>query len=110
MYERIKRLRLQAGLKQKDVIGVINCSQQVYSDYENGRVDIPTGVLIALARLYYTSCDYILGVSDYPSLPSGEDGATLLMKRFNALGSREQTALIKLSEFFIETRDTVQKP
>lgn len=62
-YQRIRDLREDADLLQKDLAGILNCSQQIYSDYENGKVDIPTEVLIKLAQHYHTSVDYILGIS-----------------------------------------------
>lgn len=64
MYPRIRELREDADLTQKQVSSILNCSQQVYSNYELGQRDIPTAVLIALARLYKTSTDYILGLSE----------------------------------------------
>ena len=53
-------------MTQKAVAGILYCSQQVYSNYELGQRDIPTEVLIALAKLYRTSTDYILGLTDTP--------------------------------------------
>lgn len=64
MYRRIRDLREDADLTQKQVAKILNCSQQVYSNYELGQRDIPTAVLIALARLYHTTVDYILGLTD----------------------------------------------
>ena len=43
---------------------VLNCSQQVYSNYELGQRDIPTAVLIALAQYHKTTTDYILGLTN----------------------------------------------
>lgn len=60
-YPRIRDLREDADLYQKDLARLLNCSQQTYSDYECGKVDIPTEVLIRLADHYETSVDYILG-------------------------------------------------
>lgn len=60
-YPRIRDLREDADLYQKYVANLLNCSQQTYSDYECGKVDIPTDVLIKLADFYHTSVDYILG-------------------------------------------------
>lgn len=60
-YPRIRDLREDADLYQKDMARLLNCSQQTYSDYECGKVDIPTEVLIRLADHYETSVDYILG-------------------------------------------------
>ncbi len=44
----------------------LNCSQQVYSNYELGQRDIPTDILIKLAEFYSVSVDYILGITDNP--------------------------------------------
>lgn len=64
MYQRIRDLREDADLTQKQMAQILNCSQQVYSNYELGQRDIPTAVLIALARYHKTTTDYILGLSD----------------------------------------------
>ena len=48
---------------QKYVSSYLNCSQQVYSNYELGQRDVPTAVLIALSVLYNTSVDYLLGLT-----------------------------------------------
>lgn len=65
-YPRIRNLREDADLYQKDLSKLLNCSQQTYSDYECGKVDIPTEVLLRLADFYQTSTDYILGRSEKP--------------------------------------------
>lgn len=67
MYQRIRDLREDRDLKQKDLAQVLHCSQQVYSNYELGQRDIPTEVLIALSKYYKVSVDYILGISDNPN-------------------------------------------
>lgn len=61
VYPRIRDLREDADLYQKDLVKILNCSQQTYSDYERGKLDIPTEVLLALADYYNTTTDYILG-------------------------------------------------
>ena len=63
MYPQIRLLRKQAKLKQSDVAAYLNCSQQVYSNYELGQRDISTASLIKLAQLYNTTTDYLLGLS-----------------------------------------------
>ncbi|MBQ3484718.1 MAG: helix-turn-helix transcriptional regulator [Clostridia bacterium] len=60
-YQRIRDLREDADLYQKDLAQLLKCSQQTYSDYECGKVDIPTEVLLRLADYYDTTVDYILG-------------------------------------------------
>ena len=63
IYQRIRDLREDADLKQRDVAEYLHCSQQVYSNYELGQRDIPTAVLIALAELHRTNVDYLLGLT-----------------------------------------------
>lgn len=71
MYKRIRDLREDSDLTQKQVAKVLNCSQQVYSNYELGQRDIPTAILIELADFYKVSTDYLLGLTEekrrYPS-------------------------------------------
>ena len=64
MYNRIRDLREDRDLLQKDMAEYLNCSQVCYSHYEIGKWDIPTDVLIKLSEYYNTSIDYLLGVTD----------------------------------------------
>ena len=68
MYRRIRDLREDNDLTQKEMAKELNCSQQVYSNYELGQRDIPTDILIKLAKFYNVSADYILGISDNPKI------------------------------------------
>lgn len=45
---------------------MLNVAQTTYSDYENGKINMPTSILIKLAELYNTSIDYLLGMTDNP--------------------------------------------
>ena len=73
VYRNIRGLREEKGLKQRELAEILNCSQRVYSNYERGELDIPTDVLIRLAKYYNTSVDYLLGLTDrrspYPRVP-----------------------------------------
>ncbi len=64
MYKRIRELREDNDLLQKQLAEFLHCSQVAYSRYELGTRDIPTQVLISLAKYYKTSTDYILGLTD----------------------------------------------
>jgi len=64
MYCRIRDLREDHDLLQKDVAAYLKCTQVCYSNYEMGKRDIPTDVLKALALFYDTSVDYLLGLTD----------------------------------------------
>ncbi len=66
MYNHIRELREDRDLKQRQVAEYLQCSQQVYSNYELGQRDIPTDILIKLAQFYDVSVDYLLGISDHP--------------------------------------------
>ena len=61
---RIRDLREDADLRQKDVSDFLHCSQQIYSDYETGKIELPIAFLMRLAEFYNTTTDYILGLSN----------------------------------------------
>lgn len=61
---RLRDLREDADLTQTQVAAMLHMSQTGYSKYETGENDIPTQVLIQLARFYHTSTDYLLGLTD----------------------------------------------
>ena len=72
MYRNIRDLREDADLTQKQIADMLFCSQQVYANYELGQRDIPTSILIKLARIHHTSVDCLLGLTEekapYPAL------------------------------------------
>ncbi|MBP5209325.1 MAG: helix-turn-helix transcriptional regulator [Clostridia bacterium] len=67
MYPRIRDLREDRDLTQTQVARILGMSQTGYSKYETGENDVPTAVLIKLARFYATSVDYLLGEADDPT-------------------------------------------
>jgi len=64
MYRRIRDLREDRDLSQKQVAQMLGMSQTGYSKYETGENDIPTAVLIKLADFYQTTTDYLLNRTD----------------------------------------------
>lgn len=64
MYRRLRDMREDADLLQKDIAQYLQCTQVCYSQYELGKRDIPTEVLINLAHFYKTSTDYLLGLTN----------------------------------------------
>lgn len=64
MYNRIRELREDSDLLQKDLADYLCCTQVCYSRYELGMRDIPTETLIKLAKYYDISIDYLLGITD----------------------------------------------
>ena len=64
MYPRIRDLREDHGLTQVKLSKLLGMSQTGYSKYETGENDIPTEVLISLAKIHDTSIDYLLGLTN----------------------------------------------
>ena len=64
MHLRIRDLREDSDLKQKDVAQYLMCDQSLYSKYERGERQLPLEFAVKLAELYETSLDYIVGLSD----------------------------------------------
>ena len=64
MYVRIRNLREDKDMTQTQMAEILKCSQRIYSNYERGDVDIPTAILIGLARFHNVSTDYLLGLTD----------------------------------------------
>lgn len=60
MYRRIRDLRTDNDMTQSELAKLLGMSQTGYSKYETGENDIPTQILIKLARIYNTSIDYLL--------------------------------------------------
>lgn len=61
---RLRDLREDYDLTQNDLARLLNVRQNTYSQYENGKRQIPIEALILLARFYNTSTDYLLGLTD----------------------------------------------
>ena len=67
MYQRLRDLREDKDMNQTQIAKMLGMSQTGYSKYETGENDIPTEILIKLARFYNTSIDYILGETNRPN-------------------------------------------
>lgn len=63
---RIRDLREDRDLTQKQLADYLHIRQNTYSQYETGQRQLPLDMLIALARYYETSADYLLGLTDEP--------------------------------------------
>ena len=63
-YENLRVIREDRGFTQKQIAEVLETSQQYYSDYENGKRDIPIRVYIVLSKFYNVSIDYLAGQID----------------------------------------------
>lgn len=61
---RLKEIREDRDITQKQVAEYLNIKQNTYSQYENGQRGLPIDILIKLATFFHTSCDYILSLTD----------------------------------------------
>ncbi len=64
MMQRLRDLREDKDLKQKDLANFLHCSQTTYSRYENGKLSVPIDVLKKLATFYHVSIDYLTEFTD----------------------------------------------
>lgn len=64
LFSRIKDLREDYDLKQKQLAAYLSVDQSTYSDYENGKINVPVDMLIKIADYYKVSLDYLVGRSD----------------------------------------------
>ena len=68
-HRRLRDLREDRDLTQKEMAHILHCSQRVYSDYETGKVKLSEDTLCRLALYHQTSIDYLLGLTDNPMPP-----------------------------------------
>jgi len=66
MFRRVRDLREDNDLTQKQLAELLQIHQTTYSDYELGNLNIPVDILIRLAGFYKTSVDYLVGLTDDP--------------------------------------------
>ena len=63
-FRRIGDLRTDGDIKQIEVAKYLGVNQGTYSDYENGKINIPVEMLMKLADFYGVSLDYLTGRTD----------------------------------------------
>lgn len=61
---RLRDLREDSDLKQSDIAKLLNIKQNTYSQYENGKREIPISMLWILADFYNTTIDFLVGRTD----------------------------------------------
>ena len=62
--QRLKELRKEKRLKQKDMAALLECTERHYQKIEYGEVNLPTLDLMFLADYFSVSTDYLLGRTD----------------------------------------------
>lgn len=67
MFGRVRDMREDRDITQKQMAEFLQIHQTTYSDYELGNLNIPVDILIKLAKFYKTSIDYLVGITDNPN-------------------------------------------
>ncbi|MBQ7303178.1 MAG: helix-turn-helix transcriptional regulator [Clostridia bacterium] len=67
MFKRLRDMREDRDLTQKQMAELLNIHQTTYSDYELGNLNVPIEVFIKLAEFYNTSIDFLAGITDDPA-------------------------------------------
>ena len=67
MLLRIRDIREDKDLTQKQIAEYLLCDQSLYSKYERGERPIPLEMVVKLAKFYNTSTDYLVGLTDNPT-------------------------------------------
>lgn len=93
--ERVKRARETAGMKQSDVAKELGITPQAVSNYERGINKIPNNVISQLATLFRTSSDYLLGLSNIPTVYS-KDVIDMLGKDASGIPARYSQSVEEL--------------
>jgi len=104
-YQRIRDLREDEDLLQKQVCDVIDCKQQQYHMYESGKREIPFHCAVKLANFYGVSLDYIAGRTNNKKglnrseLPEKE---THLIDKFRSLSDERKGRLLERLDILAE--------
>ncbi len=70
-YQRLRDIRDDKNLSQKDVGKILDTTQQQYARWELGQQEMPMHNFIVLAKYYNISLDYLAGLTDIPSTLDG---------------------------------------
>ena len=65
-YQRLRDLREDKDLTQKDIASLLHTTQPQYARYETGERELPMHHFITLAKFYKVSLDYLAGLTDEP--------------------------------------------
>ncbi len=70
---RIREMREDRDVTQAQIAAYLHCDQSLYSKYEREEREIPLRLMVQLARYYWTSIDYLAGLTDEPTpFPPGK--------------------------------------
>lgn len=97
LHERMKEIQTDSDVKIKTLASQFGVGANSMGNYLNGKRDVPYDVLVAFAKYYHVTTDYLLGLTDDPQLPypvSAQERA--MLEHFRSL-SKEQKELAQQS-------------
>jgi len=103
-YQRIRDLREDADMTQREVAEKLFLHLTQYRRYECGESEVPLDIAVNIARLYHVSLDYIAGVSDdkvgltHSALSENE---TQLVKAFRGLSPIDQGRVLERADYLL---------
>ena len=68
MYQRIRDLREDADLSQRQLAEILHMHKTTYSRYETGVRELPLNIAILMAQYYNVSLDYLAGLTNNPQV------------------------------------------
>ncbi|MCR5122302.1 MAG: helix-turn-helix domain-containing protein [Ruminococcus sp.] len=107
-YARIRDLREDADMTQKQVAEKLFLQLTQYRRYECGESELPMNIAINIAKLYNVSLDYIAGLTNEKrglTLSALTDDETLLIKSFKQLSPKEQGRLLERAKVLLERHE-----
>lgn len=110
-YQRIRDLREDNDLLQKQICEIIGCKQQQYQLYESGKREIPVHQLIQLAEYYNVSLDYITGRTKEKNSLSNKglsENETKLIKKYRSLSENGKGKILERMDIIIEQEQEEQ--
>ncbi|WP_124098328.1 helix-turn-helix transcriptional regulator [Ruminococcus sp. Marseille-P6503] len=94
--ERLKKVRIQKGIKISEIANELGISERAYRNYESNERDLSTMTLLKICLYFDISSEYILGISEQIKSPSPVDGKRALELKLESLST---DSLIELDKF-----------
>ena len=108
MYQRLRDLKEDADLTQKQVADLIGVSTNHYGKYERGETDLPFEKAITLAEYYNISLDYLAGRTNFPrgrANPDLSDEQLSVAEQYARLTEKNKGRLELYLEQLLEKQD-----
>lgn len=104
-YKRIKDLREDMDLTQKEISKILNIHINTYANYERGKREITLDILILMAKFYNVSIDYIAGITQNKrGLNNLNEEENNLLEQYNSLTEKNKGKLEDRLEQLIENQ------